>query len=335
MKRKLVILSLILALVALPLTSACAAPAPAGPITLTMVGAWAPGISAAADVAMHFKDQVNQRSEGRLIIEYKGSKEVVPTFDQPEALVKGVFDVWYGAPNYWAGVIPAGHILELSPFAPPDKGPGSEVYDYMVEIYAEKGVRYLGHYTGAPDKGNHFLHTLKKVTNIADFAGMKIRVPPLTRQFVEAIGAEPVTLPPGEVYIALERGVVDGLSWPYWDGFVEMGWAEIAKYTIGYPLYRDGTGINMNLNVWNNLPKDLQAVLTDAVVETQSWATGWVDANDTSQLSRMQAAGMEVIKFSAAEGARYTKLSEDALWTYFYGKVSSERYTKLRQLLGY
>ena len=44
----------------------------------------------------------------------------MPTFDQPEALVRGVFDIWYGAPNYWAGIVPGGYVTEMSPYDIPD-----------------------------------------------------------------------------------------------------------------------------------------------------------------------------------------------------------------------
>ncbi|MFQ5692662.1 MAG: hypothetical protein ACE5IM_06425, partial [Nitrospinota bacterium] len=156
------------ALLALFLTFTWAGPAAAAPIKLTMVGAWPPRISAAADVGIRFVEEVNKRGKGKVVIQFKGAKEVVPTFDQPEALVRGVFDVWYGAPNYWAGVVPAGYITELSPFAVPDKGPGSELYNFMVKMYEKKGVRYLGHFSGDPSTGNHFMYTQKKVASIAD-----------------------------------------------------------------------------------------------------------------------------------------------------------------------
>jgi TRAP-type mannitol/chloroaromatic compound transport system substrate-binding protein len=171
------------------------------PIKLTMVGAWPPGVSPAADIGIHFKDVVNRLAEGKLAIEFKGASDVIPTFDQPEALVRGVFDVWYGAPNYWAGVVPGGYVTELSSFEIPDKGPDSELFEFLVDMYAEHGVRYLGHFSGEQDTGNHFMYTQEEVSGIGDLKGLKIRVPPLTRFFVEEIGAEPVTLPPGEIYL--------------------------------------------------------------------------------------------------------------------------------------
>jgi TRAP-type mannitol/chloroaromatic compound transport system substrate-binding protein len=191
--------------------------AQSAPVNLVMVGAWKPNVSPAADIGIKFKDTVNKMSGGKIQITFKGADDVIPTFDQPEALVKGVFDIWYGAPNYWAGIVKGGYVTEMSPFEIPDNGPSSEQFAFINKLYEAHGVHYLGHMTGEPNTGNHFLYTQKRISKIEDLKGMKIRVPPLTRFFVTSIGAEPVTLPPGDIYLALERGTVDGFTWPYFD----------------------------------------------------------------------------------------------------------------------
>ncbi|MBI3077583.1 MAG: TRAP transporter substrate-binding protein DctP [Deltaproteobacteria bacterium] len=302
---------------------------------LTMVGAWTPGVSPAADIGIRFMQEVNRRAGGKLTIEFKGASEVVPTFDQPEALVRGVFDVWYGAPNYWAGVVPGGYITELSRFEVPDNGPGSELFNFLVRMYEAKGVRYLGHYSGSPGTGNHFMHTQKNVTSLSAVKGMKIRVPPLTRFFVKAIGAEPVTLPPGDLHIALQRGTVEGFTWPFFDGFTNYGWQEVTKFIVLHPLYRDGTGIAMNLAKWNGLPRDLQGTILEAVRAAQTWSQGWIDAHHASQLALMTKAGMKAIKFSPTEAERWARTANEALWAQFKGVMSADSYSRARKLLGY
>ena len=306
----------------------------ADPIKLVMVGAWPPGVSSAADIGIKYKDTVNQLSAGRLVIEFKGSKDVIPTFDQPEALVRGVFDIWYGAPNYWAGIVPGGYVTELSTYEIPDNGPGSDLFAFVAKMFEKHGVAYLGHFSGELGTGNHFMYTQQKVSGISDLKGMKIRVPPLTRFFVDAIGAEPVTLPPGEVYLALERGAVEGFTWPFYDGFTNFGWQEVSKYVIHHPLYRDGISIKMNLDKWNSLPDDLKDIMLEATRKTQAWSQGWVSAFQAIQLAGMQKGGMKVIEFSNVEADRWHKTAGDALWSHFKSVMSAEEYTSARHLLG-
>ena len=322
------------ALLALALTPAWSRPADAQQVKLTMVGAWAPKVSPAADIGIRFRDEVNRLAGGKLVIEYKGAAEVVPMFDQPEALVRGVFDVWYGAPNYWAGVVTGGYITELSRSEIPDNGPGSELSELMVKLYAAKGVRFLGHASGGPGSGNHFMFTQKKIARLADLKRMKVRVPPLTRFFVQTVGAEPVTLPPGEIHIALERGTVEGFTWPIYDGFTNFGWHEVTKFWIQHPLYRDGVGFAMNMAKWNSLPKDLQQVVVEAVRQTQRWSLGFVADHQGRQLAAMRKAGMQPIEFPPSEAAEWTKTASEALWAQFKKVMASDDYAKARKLLG-
>ena len=307
----------------------------AAPTKLTMVGSWPPKVSSAADIGIKYLDTVNKMGKGTVEITFKGSRDVVPTFDQPEALVRGLFDVWYGAPNYWAGVVPGGYFFELSPYDVPDKGPGSDLYNFIVKMYEKKGVRYVGHFCGEPSTGNHFMYTQKKIQGIGDLKGRKIRVPPLTRFFVKKIGAEPVTLPPSEVYLALERGTVEGFTWPYYDGFTAFGWHKISKFVIGHPLYRDGVSIMMNLAKWNKLSGDAKKVMLDAVGPVQGWTAGWVSAFQAQQLKAMLKGGMKLVTFSDKEAAQWETTANEALWAQFKSVMSADEYATARRLLGY
>lgn len=306
--------------------------AQSAPIKLVVVGAWKPNVSPAADIGIKFKETVNTASGGKIQIIFKGADDVIPTFDQPEALVKGVFDVWYGAPNYWAGIVKGGYVTEMSPFEIPDNGPGSEQFAFINKLYEAHGVHYLGHMTGEPNTGNHFLYTQKQISRLEDLKGMKVRVPPLTRFFVTSIGAEPVTLPPGDIYLALERGTVDGFTWPYFDGFTNFGWQEVSKFLVAHPLYRDGTAVVINLAKWNSLPEDAKQILNKAAADTQQWARGWVSAHQAVQLAKMKAAGMKVIEFAPADAKRWEDTSREALWANFKSVMSADEYATARRL---
>jgi len=302
-------------------------------IKLRMVGAWAPEFSPSADVGHNFMKNVNRIGEGKVRIDYIGAADVVPTFDQPEALVNGVFDVWYGAPNYWAGVVPAGDITELSPFDTPDNGPGSELYDFMVDLYAAKGVRYVGHAAGLPGIGAHYISSQKKVEGLDGLEGMKLRVAPLTRHFAQAAGAEPITLPPSEIYLAMDRGTVDGFTWPVADAFTRYKWQQVSKYLIDQPMYRSGVSVNINQSVWDELPDDVKQIMLDAMAETQEWTRGWFQKNLDEQIAGMKEAGMEVVAISPEESEKWTNLAEEALWDYYQSVMDPETFAKAEELL--
>ncbi len=70
-------------------------------------------------------------------------------------------------------------------------------------------------YLGALGSQNPFqLYTVKKVTSPDQIKGLRIRSSAMYIDFLKALGANPVVTKPGDVYQALERGVVDGVMWP-------------------------------------------------------------------------------------------------------------------------
>jgi TRAP-type C4-dicarboxylate transport system substrate-binding protein len=263
---------------------------------------------------------VNRLGKGKVQIQYLGAEDVLPPFDQPEALVNGVFDVWYGAPNYWQGVVPGGDVTELSPLKIPDGGPGHEIYEFLVDLFEAKGVRYLAHAAGDLGVGTHYLNTKFPAKSIDDLKGKKLRVSPLLRHFVQAVDGEPVTLPPSEIYLAMDRGTVDGFSWPVADAFTRYGWQEVTDYMIDQPMYRSGGGLAMNLDKWNSLSPEVQEILLQAVRETQEFSIGWFAQNQDEQVRLMKEGGVELIDISDEEATRWNEAANEALWAY-YGTV--------------
>jgi TRAP-type C4-dicarboxylate transport system substrate-binding protein len=307
-------------------------PANAQEVTLRMVGAWAPGFSPTAEVGKNFMENVNRLGEGKVKVTYIGADDVLPPFDQPEALVNGVFDVWYGAPNYWAGVVPGGDITELSPLTVPDGGPGSPLYEDIVALYATKGVRHLGHAAGDPGEGAHYVSSNFPVTSVDDLKGKKLRVAPLTRHFVQAVGAESITLPPSEIFLAMDRGTVDAFSWPVADAFTRYNWQAVTKYMINQPMYRSGGSVAMNLDKWESLSPEVQDILLKAIAETQKFALDWFDKNQKEQEAIMTKAGMEILELSDEESKRWTTVANDALWAYYEETLGAEHVAKVKAL---
>jgi len=327
------IISIVLVLATLFPLTACKS-APTGPVSLDVVGPFARDhpIMKYAD---YFFTELETRGAGKVVVNYKGGSEVIPTFDQPEALIKGVLDVNAAILNYYPGVVPGAHVLELSTYPHTGQAPGTPVYDYMVDMFAEKGIRYIGEYGGGPDFGNFLLFTNKKPQNIGDLAGQKIRVSPLTRQFVEALGAEPITMPAGDIYLAMDRGTIDGFLFPIWGAFVQFGFPEVTKYCVNYPVYRGQIGMVQNLDSWKEMPKEVQNLMLEVSTDTVQFQHDFLFKAHNTQVEGAKAGGVEFIELPPADAQKYLQLSQDTLWEYFKGTVSSKRYTELRKLLGY
>ena len=99
-------------------------------------------------------------------------------------------------------------------------------YDAMAALYAQKmNAIFLARLVD----NNPFHLYLNKPIDKPDLTGLKLRITPVYRDFFQALGATVVQTAPGEVYTALERGVVDGYGWPI-TGVFDLGWNEKTKY---------------------------------------------------------------------------------------------------------
>jgi TRAP-type C4-dicarboxylate transport system substrate-binding protein len=309
--------------------------AKAAPVTLNLVAAF-PKTNPIAFSAVHWVEEMNKKGKGEIVVNWKGGPEIIPIFDQPQAVVNGVIDINYAPPNYYAGLLPGADVMELSNFYPADQGPGSSIYEFMVRMYKPRGIRYLGEIMGAPDTGNFLLCMRgQKVSRVQDIVGKKVRVSPLTRHFIVGLKAEPVTIAGPEIYVAMERGVVDGFIWPMYAGFSDMGLQEVTKFVVDHGVYRGPSGFFMNQKAWDKLPKNLQDLVIEVTKETMAWGEKNVTSHDKSERDKAKSAKVEFVKLPDAEGKAYIKASQDALWAYFKTKMPQDRYQESRKLLNY
>jgi len=306
------------------------APTPTEKIVLKAVS-FMPKGHMTSDKGVMFVEMVEERAAGKLEIDFLGGPEVVPTFEQPEAVRSGVVDINFSCGNYYTGIVPEADASIISPYEPwEDYETG--FYDFMVEVFDEAGIRYLGNHGGGHNTP-YYLFTNTQVETPWDLAGQKFRTVPLYIPFLTALGISPITMPGGEIYLAMERGTIDGFAWPIYSGFVEMGLDEVTKYCIDYPFYRGEMITTVNMDSWNRLPKDMQDLLVEISLDLEHRMAEHWGPDDARERSESQAAGMEFLKFSQADGEAYLTLAYDAKWDDLQVRCTTENYSRLEALL--
>ena len=170
----------------------------------------------------------------------------------------------------------------------------------------------------------------KKIDKI-DFSGLKIRVTPVYKDIVEALGGTPITTPPGEVYTALERGVVDGYGWPV-TGIFDLGWEKVTKFRMEPAFYSVEVNVLVNLDAWKSLNDAQRKVLNDAAL--------WLEGLDGEKVAvikaereRQAAAGIQALDFGAGRVEGVPRQAYDVAWQSVI-KRAPETGPKLRQLAG-
>lgn len=208
---------------------------------------------------------INAMSGGRLTVEVFGAGEIVPPFESMDAVGGGTAEMGHGAPYYWKGKVSAAQFLSALPFGLTaqeqnawfDYGGGQELAD---RVYAEMNTKFFPSGNTGCQMGGWFN---KDIASLADFQGLKIRMPGIGGEVLKAAGATVVNLPGGEIPQALLSGTIDAVDWvgPYND--LAFGLYKSAK-NYYYPGWHEPGGpldCFVNLDAWNGLPGDLKAVI--------------------------------------------------------------------------
>ncbi len=309
MRTRVLIFALAVAVIALAIAGP--QPARAEPVTLKGITPWVQSYYWSEPFLM-FQRMVNSNKnlKGKVIISYLGANEVVPTFEQFEAVRNGSVDLILGAASYYTGQIPEAMAVQYAKL-PPTELRKSGFYDLMRSIHEDAGVVYLANTGGSPGKA--FRMFVNKKLDKPDFTGLKFRVTPVYISLVKAFGGTPINMSPSEVYQALDRKVVDGYGWSY-GGITDFGWQEVTRYVIDIPFYSANTAIIFNKKVWDGLPADVQAELEKIGAQLEARAEKFMADYINKEDTLLKGLGVNFLKFSDADTKRYVETAYSAGW---------------------
>lgn len=287
---------------------ALSAAASAQEVRLRLVS-FLPGHASFGIPAKRWVDETNQRGKGILQIDFVGP-EAVPVPEQANAVKTGVVDMHSGPPTFYRGSLIEGEVLSLSERSIPElKKNGA--WDYLNKLHADKlNVTLL---TGFGDGVRFHIYTVKPA-NTADkvkpFAGFSLRSPPIYKAFFESLGAQVVSTAPGEVYTALERGMVQGYGWPLW-GIKDFGWIKLTKFRYDPGFYNVSVNIMINRDSYRKLGKPQQ----DLLAQMSAWMdTEWPSwrAETEAQEEKIQKDGnVQVVNL----GPDLRRRAHEAFWS--------------------
>lgn len=256
-----------------------------------------------------FIARVNEAGKGIIQINYIGGPKAMPPFEVGNALKNGVVDLANVTGAFYTNLMPEADAWKLTqhPMSELRKNGG---FDYMAKLYAQKmNAVFLARVV---DNNPFHLYLNKKISG-PELKGLKLRITPVYRDFFQALGATVVQTAPGEVYTALERGVVDGYGWPI-TGVFDLGWNEKTKYRVDPGFYTAEVSILINKSAWDRLNDKQKAVLRKAA--DQGEAEAWTEFAklNTTDTERQAKAGIETIKFDATGTKKYVDEAYEAGW---------------------
>ena len=215
-------------------------------------------------------DMVTERTNGRIVFKYFYGASLIKKPAFVDGVSKGIADISTGPISFVTGKIPA-----LSPFEiygaydlSRKLEMAKEVQPLLIEVFKEKKVYPLmQQYTG----NCIFTHKEKVLNAPSDWKGAKMRLAGRWQSTLGKMwGASPVFLPPPELYLACQRGVIDGFMLIY-DITYGLKLYEVTPYITDTTFSNNIEIVTMNLKKWNSLTKEDRKIFKDTVAEIEPW----------------------------------------------------------------
>jgi TRAP-type mannitol/chloroaromatic compound transport system substrate-binding protein len=296
-------------------------------------------------------ERIKVMTAGRLDIKFYPPGGIVPAYSEWDAMQKGTLDGAFITPSDVRGIFgPVGDLFNQYPAGPT----GPETVSWMLFGDGEKLLREVMDKVGFTNVvfvnpanlsiAEDEMWTNKKINTPADYKGLKIRTFGYWGKILEGVGASVVTLPGGELYQAMERGVIDACEYGTSADNYAIHLNEVAKYCYYPGVHSPGNVhyIFANKNSWEKLPADLREVLKRESLATamDNYSAGTVDSAKARKA--MKAKGTIFLPLSMEVQAFIVEKS-DKLWKTFaqtdatYAKVYKNQTAflkKYRDLMG-
>ena len=296
---------------------------------LRMVSSFPDGFVFTEEIAKPFMAAVEEATadtDGGAVTMALTGPDAVSPLEQLEPVQAGVFDVLFTHPAYHAGVTSLGlaiDAIEPDPAARREAG----IIAALDEHYAGLGLKLIA----APPTGSEgFQYVLKEpIDGEPAFEGLKLRGTVSYHPMIEALGGSPVVMGGGEVYSALQTGVVDGAAWGL-TGVKDFKWNEVAGYLTRPVFGQVGVMVLMNRDAWDGLTDAQREAIETAATELETASVARFDELAAAEFEELKSLGMRETTFSDAEAERLEELWAEGVWSVASG--AGEEATALREL---
>jgi TRAP-type C4-dicarboxylate transport system substrate-binding protein len=186
-----------------------------------------------------------------------------------------------------------------------------------------------------PTPGMNF-YFAKPVNTVADMKGLRLRASdPNMLNLIGKIGAVPTPIASPDVYMSLQKGVVDGAYTAY-EQVLQAKWYEVTKYTLWNPLSQGCMFVIMKKSVWDSMPPEVQMGVNKAITENKYAYLARVQDPDRTATQDLQKNGVNVSYLSASDMAilKNAAASISSEWIAAHGQAAQNMMNELDKIVG-
>jgi TRAP-type mannitol/chloroaromatic compound transport system substrate-binding protein len=271
-----------------------------------MSTSWTPALDVLQGNAQRFAKMVDDMSGGRLKIQVFAAGELMPAFGVWDACSQGTLEMYNSAAYYYAGKEAACQWFTTVPFGLNPQGQMAWYYygdgiKLWEEAYAPFNLVPRPSASTGVQMGGWFR---KKINTVGDYKGTKMRIPGLGGKVIAKAGSTVVLTPGGEIYTALERGVIDAAEWVGPHDDMKLGLHQTAKYYYYPGWHEPGTTgeFVFNKKAYDGLPVDLRRMLDYAAGSIHTFEFMEYEAKNVVALQKLRTefkGKVEIVAFPA------------------------------------
>ena len=249
-----------------------------------------------------FTKQVAEMTDGKFQIQLFAAGEIVPALQALDATTNGTVECSHSVSYYYVGKDPTYAIFASVPFGLNSRMQNSWMYqgggnELANDFFKKANIYGLPCGNTGCQMGGWFR---KEIKTVADLQGLKFRIGGIAGQVLQKLGVVPQQIGGGDIYPALEKGTIDAAEWvgPYDDE--RLGFHKVAPYYYYPGFWEGGTTAHafFNLEKYNALPKNYQAIILNAATYANTWMAARYDLQNPPALKRLVAGGAQLRPFS-------------------------------------
>ena len=257
-----------------------------------------------------FKELAEKYTDGKVKVEVYPNSQLYKDKEELEALQLGAVQMLAPSNSKFGPIgVKEFEVFDL-PYILPDLKTLRKVTDgplgaKLLKLLDSKGMTGVAYW----DNGFKQMSANKKLLTPADYRGVKFRIQSskvLEAQF-RALGSIPQVMGFGEVYQALQTGVVDGQE-NTWSNIYTQKMHEVQKYITNTNHGYIGYVVVVNKKFWDGLPADIRASCEKAMKEATEYGNGQSAKENEEALEGIKKSGKsEIITLTAEQDAAMRK----------------------------
>jgi TRAP-type C4-dicarboxylate transport system substrate-binding protein len=284
------------------------------PITLRLSTIVGPAANM-SQLQVWFHDELEARTDGKVKYEMNYGASLLGATEFLSGVVEGRAEGGLLVPAYHPRELALTNLI-MVPAQGHNQGARPRAMQYMLDNSAVgEEVTNNGFFViGMTPNSSQTAVITKPVSTVEEYNGLRMRVAGIPGLGYSQVGVEPLFLSAAEVYEAIQRGIVDGVTFP-WETHWSQGTHEVGKYIVQDGLGESGMALHvLSLNTWNSLDPRVQNVIRELQTEWYDKLEEIMIRIDNEACDAYIANGNEIIIFSDAEKAKLSAATSEIMF---------------------